>query len=327
MADVGWLAEQARQIHDVFSSLFFIILTTLLLLGVFVEYFKWPLGEAPAFTQLVGRAFIAVFLLHTYPEVSNAIADCIDGLAQKLGDLNQFNLVLAQMGQKLHEFTYSWVSVKEIIIWVLSFLTFFLLYISVHAVNAFALYTWTILYVTAPFLIVLFVLPSTSQVTKSLYKSLIEIALWKVVWSILATLLWSFALSKINHSEQQIPFVTVIFLNLILAGSILMTPTVVHALANGGFSALAGAAGGLVAGSTMMAPKMFATAALNKAKPLAAGVTAGTSKIQSLMSAKTQVKPSQSNKMSAPPKWHKDVPFPTEPPPYMKSRLEKEKSK
>jgi hypothetical protein len=326
MADVGWLAEQARHIHQIFTSMFYIFLTTLLLLGIFIEYFKWPLGEMPGFAHFIGRALIAVILLHTYPDVSNLIADIVDGLSQKLGDLNQFNLVLAQMGEKLDHLTWSWVSVKDIVIWLLSFVTFFLLYISVHAVNAFSLFTWTVLYVLAPFLIVLYVLPSTSHITKALYKSLIEVGSWKVIWAVLATLLWSFALSKINHPQEKINFITVIFLNLILAGSVLLTPLVVHAIAGGGFAGLAAQSGGLVAGATMTAPMQFAKSAYNKTKPVRQGVGASYSALTGLAASKKAPSTPKTRSLN-PPKWHKEVPFPTEPPEFLKSKLEREKSK
>ena len=218
MNNVSWLASQAHQVHEIFYGLFYALVTVLLLLGVFVEYFKWPLGGVPTFSVLVGRVFIAAFLLHSYAEVSNVIADFSDALSTRLGDLNQLSLVLSKMGDKLGQFSMSWLSVKDTVVQIISFLTFFLLYLCVHAIQAFMLYTWTILYVFSPLLIALYVLPSTSGATRALYRSLIEVSCWKIVLSVLATLLWSFALSGINEGSQNIPFVTVIFLNLILAG-------------------------------------------------------------------------------------------------------------
>lgn len=254
MSNISWLSAQAHQIHDIFQAAFYALVTCFLLIGVFIEYFRWPLGGVPAFGVLVGRALVASLLLHSYSEVSNLFADLVDGLATQLGDLNQLNVVTAKMGEKLGHFSVSWLSVKETFIQVISFVTFFLLYFSVHAIQAFMLYVWTLLYVFSPLLIAFYVLPSTSGATKMLYRSLIEVSLWKVVISVLATLLWSFALSTINQEDKQVPFMTVIFLNLILAGSLLMVPSVVHALAGAGFSGLAQSAGGLVGGMTMGAP-------------------------------------------------------------------------
>lgn len=308
--DVTWLAAQAHQVHDIFYGVFYALVTVFLCLGIFIEYFKWPLGQMPAFSGLVGRVLIAAILLHSYTEVSNTLGDVVDSLCRQLGDLNQLNVVLSKMTDKLGEMHASWVSFKETVIWIISFVTFFLLYIAVHAVNAFLLYTWTLLYVFSPLLIALYVLPSTAGATKALYRSLIEVSCWKIVWSVLSTLLWSLALSDINKDGHNIPFVTVIFLNLILAGSLLMTPMVVHALAGSGFAGLAQAAGGIVAGATMAAPFSAVASAVSKGKrtyqrasAVREKISSGASKVQQRFFPKTMPRPAPKvtpNKSRAP---------------------------
>ncbi len=271
-ADLSWLAEQAKVVHGVFFSYFFSFVTIFLIVGVIVDYFKLPLGGTPGFAVLLGRALVACVLLYAYPEISNAFADVVDAVTNQLGGLNDFNLVLEKMGEKLKDLTWSWMSFKESIIGVLSYLSFFLLYISVYAIQAFMIFAWTLLFVFSPILISLFVLPATAGATRSLFVSLFEVGMWKVVWSVLATLLWSFALSEIN-SGAEINFLTAIFLNLILAGSLLLTPIVVSALAGKGISSLATAAGGIVAGATMSGPIAFANAAKAKVSSSYRGVT------------------------------------------------------
>ena len=254
MGDLSWLAQEARQVHAVFESLFYGLVTTLLLLGLVSEYFKWPLGGVPSFGPLIGRVLIAAFLLHTYTDVTNLFAEFTDGLAIKLGDLNKIKMVLDRMGEKLGDLTWSWVSVKDSVTLLLSFVTFFVLYFSVHVANAFILYTWTLLYVFSPLLIALFVIPATSGATKALYRSIIEVSAWKVVWSVLATLVWSAALSEINKPANEVSFLTAICFNLILAGSLLLTPVVVHSLAGAGLSSVARTIGGIAVGATMITP-------------------------------------------------------------------------
>ena len=254
MADLTWLANEAKNIHAIFQSLFYALVIVFLLLGVLIEYFKWPLGAVPSFGPLVGRVLIAAVLLHTYPDVSNLIADVTDGIAQKIGDLNEFKLVLARMGEKFHEFTWSWVSVKESITMALSFVMFFILYFSVYIADAFLVYTWTLLFVFSPVLIALYVLPQTSSATKGLYRSLFEVGCWKIVWSVLATLLWSAALSDINKPGADIHFIAVVCYSLILSGSILLTPLVVHSLAGKGLASMSSTVGAVAVGSAVVSP-------------------------------------------------------------------------
>lgn len=254
MTDISWLATEAQKVHGIFQGAFYVMISMLLVLGVVLEYFKMPLGQLPSFSQLVGRALIAAVLLHSYPTITNAIADVSDAVSSQLGDLNNYQLVLDRMGDKLGELTWSWVSVKESIILLISFLTFFLLYFSLHIAQAFYLYTWTLLYVFSPILTALFVLPVTAPATSALFRSLVEVASWKIVWAVIATLLWSSALSDMNKPGTDVSFLTAISFNIILAGSLLLTPFVVHALAGSGLGAMTRNVGAVAIGGLAFSP-------------------------------------------------------------------------
>lgn len=272
MADMTWLSQQAQQIHGVFEGIFYVLVLTLFCIGILMEYFKWPLGGMPAFPSLVGRALVAAIMLHSLPEVMNAIADITDALTKQLGDFNQLLSVFHALSGKIKDFSWSWVSIKESITWVLSFLGFYLLYVSYFIAEAFVLYSWSLLYIFSPLLIALFVLPSTAGATKALYQSLIEVSCWKVVWAVLATLLWSTALSEINKPAQDINFITVMSYSLLLAGSVLGTPFIVHALAGAGMGSLAKTVGGIAVGGAMITPRKVAgKAATAGSKAIGAG--------------------------------------------------------
>ena len=258
MLDLSWISKEALQIHAYFESLFYVVVTLFLLLGVLINYFRLPLGEVPSVGPLVGRIFIAAILLHLYPEISSLLADLTDGIAKHLGDFNQFQLVLNRMGERLHEFSWSWISVKGSLLMAFSFLTFFLLYFTVHVAQAFLLYTWTLLYIFSPILIALYALPQTSIATTALFRSLIEAGLWKIVWAVLATLLWSTGVSDI---AQHANVLSAICFNIILAGSLVLTPFVVHSLAGMGVAGMTRTVGTLaVGGVTTITPARVVSA-------------------------------------------------------------------
>ena len=254
MVDLSWLSHEAKSIHDLFTSWFYAFAVVLLLLGIVIEYFKIPLGGTPAFSQLVGRVFVAAILLHSYPEVSNTIASVMDALAHRLGDFNQIKTVLSRMGDKLCELKFNWMGVKNVIILALSFLSFFLLYVSVYIADAVIAYAWVLLYVFSPLLIALFILPSTAGATAVLYRTLFEIGAWKIVWSVLATLVWSSAMSGVNSPTTGLNFLSAISLNLLLAASMLLTPFIVNALAGAGFGSVMGSVSGITTGSRAFNP-------------------------------------------------------------------------
>ncbi|MBL7555111.1 MAG: hypothetical protein JNM24_04750 [Bdellovibrionaceae bacterium] len=255
----AWLAQEAKTIHYIFANMFYIVVATLLMLGVLLEYFKLPLGGIPQAPILVGRAIIACLILAALPEIMNTLSDITDAVSAEIGDLNNFKLVLSRMGDKLGELSWSWVSFKESVILLISFLTFFVLYITVHLADSLYLYTWMLLYIMAPILIALFVLPATASATKGLFRSLFEVCSWKIMWSVLSALLWSFALSDINKPETEVSFLSVIVLNLMLAFSILMTPMISRLLFNAGIANAAAQMGGMILRAATLTPTQLLT--------------------------------------------------------------------
>lgn len=264
--DMTWLASEAKQIHGLFLNLFYSIILTLLLMGVVINYFKMPLGQVPEALTLVGRAAVAALLLAALPEIMNSLADVTDQLAAEVGKLNNFKLVLGRLGEKIGNFTWSWVSVKDSVLLLISYVTFFLLYISVYMADTLFLFTWTLLYIFSPILIAAFVLPSTSSATKGLFQALIEVSCWKVTWSVFAALLWSFALGEVNKSEYDIDFFTAILLNILLAFSVVVTPFLVGKLLRGGFHSGAAVLGSVVMSAFAMTPNGITGIAYEKAE-------------------------------------------------------------
>lgn len=268
-----WLANEAKQLHFIFASFFNSMVLTMIVGGVVVSFFKMPLGQVPEFLTLVGRAIIASFILAAFPEILNFMADLTDNLAATIGNLNNFKLVLSRLGEKIGQFTWSWVSVKDSVLLIISYLTFFLLYVSVYVADAVYLLVWTLLYIFSPILIAAFTLPSLASATKGLFMSLVEVCLWKVLWSCLAALLWSFALSEINKPEYDVDFLTAILLNLLLAFSVLLTPMLVRSFLSGKLTQAAQNMGGMILGAAALTPtgilansKALGVAAVSKMK-------------------------------------------------------------
>lgn len=265
MMDFAWLAQEARSVHLIFEGLFFAVVTLLLVVGVFIEYFKFPIGGVPSFVPLLGRAFVATIMLVSFPQFLNIIGDLTDALASRIGELNEFKLVLAKMGDQLDKLTWSWTSVKRMTIVLISFLAFFVLYISVYISEAIYFYSWTLLYIFSPVCFALYVLPQTESAAKGLYKSIMKVASWKIIWAVLATLLWSAALADLDKLGETTGFLTVILFNLMLAASLLLTPLISNMIFSGGFAMAAGKVGGVATGAAMFgAAKLMATTPMKK---------------------------------------------------------------
>ena len=68
MLDFGWLATEAKTIYLLFGNLFYAMISFLLITGVLLEFFKFPIGGLPSFGPLVGRCFIAAIMFISFPE-------------------------------------------------------------------------------------------------------------------------------------------------------------------------------------------------------------------------------------------------------------------
>lgn len=243
MSDFTWLAAEAKQIHSVFYGMFYPMVAAFLLIGVVLEYFKLSLGGMPSFATLVGRALVATLLLIAFPEILNILGGFTDALASEIGSLNKFELVLSRMGQQLDKYSWSWTSVKTMVLVTISFLTFFLLYISVYLTEAMYIFTWTLLYIFSPVLIAFYVLPTTSGLTRNLFKSLMVVASWKVTWCVLAAILWSSALVDLDKLSSEANFFTICLFNIMLAVSLLFSPFIVNSFLSQGLDGASTRAG------------------------------------------------------------------------------------
>ncbi len=237
--DLHWISSEAKTIHTVFATSFYSIITCLLVLGIVLNYFKMPIGHVPESLTLVGRSLVAALILAAFPEIMNALADFTDHIAHDIGRFNNIYTCLGRLGDKVGKLTWSWVSIKDSTLLILSYLSFAVLWVTVYLIDAIYVFTWALLYILSPLLIAAFVLPSTAIATKGLFRSLFEVCCWKVMWSVFATLLWSFALSEINKPGYDVDFVTAIIINLLLMLSLVSTPAIVSKLLNGGVHALA----------------------------------------------------------------------------------------
>jgi hypothetical protein len=257
--DVSWLATEAKTLHQVFASLFYVMTLTTLSLAVILEYFKLPLGGTPQFVTLIGRVFIASILFVATPEIMNMLATFTDAVTTEIGGFNNYKLVLDRMGDKVSELSWSWVSIKDSILLVISFLTFFVLYLVVYFSDAMFMFVWLLLYIMSPILIALYILPVTASATMKLYKSLVEVCVWKILWCVLSALLWSFAVSDINKPEAEINFLTAIILNIMLAYSVAMTPKITASFLGAGISEVASNFGGMLQNAAALTPHGMVT--------------------------------------------------------------------
>jgi hypothetical protein len=96
---------------------------------------------------------------------------------------------------------------------------------------AFQHFYWFLLVALGPFLILGLLFDSSTGITKGLFKNMLQVASWPIIWSILSAFLKAMPFASAYSGAGG--FVTIITLNLIIAVALLLSPFLVSQLCEG----------------------------------------------------------------------------------------------
>lgn len=113
--------------------------------------------------------------------------------------------------------------------------------------------------ITSPLLLLFNIFGATAQITTNLFRGMIEVACWKIVWAILGAMLASLSFGKIYLMEGS--YVTVIVMNFVIAVAMLATPMVVKSLMGSGFQSMSSTIGPAAIATMVAAPARAVMAA------------------------------------------------------------------
>ncbi|MBY0315636.1 MAG: hypothetical protein K2Q26_08960 [Bdellovibrionales bacterium] len=160
-----------------------------------------------------------------------------DGILNRIDQKNSFGDVLSQLGPLPDNKSDSWFSLREHALYFMSLFAYMIAYLGFFMAEALTHFVWTVLYVISPLMILAYIPKTTSHVTGNLYRGLIQVILWKVLWTILGVLLLNLAKeAKYTGFED---YLQSIVLNLCIGFSMLFIPLASKSLVNDGFSSVA----------------------------------------------------------------------------------------
>jgi hypothetical protein len=117
---------------------------------------------------------------------------------------------------------------------IMSFLvtiSFVILVVARFFLLAFQHFYWMLLVVLGPFLILGVLFDASSGITKGLFKNMLQVASWPIIWAILSAFLKALPFATGYSLESGL--ITVITLNLIIAVALLFSPFIVSQLCEG----------------------------------------------------------------------------------------------
>ena len=213
--------------------MYWVLLVPLVVLLLVLEILK---DENPNLRDLFRRVILSILLLYTFDWTLDAIATIGDAVTEKINGLEKLSEVLASRGPN-YSGNDSWFNLRENVIYVFSLMAYMVAYLGFFVANALTHFVWTILYVYSPLMILMFVSPRTSYVTASLYKGLIQVVLWKILWSILGVLLLKLAMQPDVSGTED--YLMSMILNLCIGVCMLFIPIATKSLINDGMSGAA----------------------------------------------------------------------------------------
>jgi len=255
------LGSLMKDLHLEFIRIYYLMLPVFFALAVAVAWFKSPQG-GPEFLDILKRAVISSLLLAAFPEISKAILFVAEGVTERIDQMSGIDMVIKMAQEKSETYSMSVTSAllqfNDLLIATLSFLSYLLLYIARYLMIAMYHFFWAFFIVSAPLLLLFNLFSGTAQITTNLFKGMIEVASWKIVWAILGAMLT--ALSFGNAYQTEGNYLTLIVMNFVIAIAMLMTPMIVRSLVGSGLQSMSSALGPMAVAAMTGSPAKAAQA-------------------------------------------------------------------
>jgi hypothetical protein len=281
------LGSLVTNMHAQLSHLFYLMLPVAMGLSVAIGYLKS--GEQ-SFPDILKRAIVASILLVSFPEVSTTILDICDGIASKIDNMKGLDTFLQMAQEKSQSYATAknvlLLKFDDIFIAVLSFGSFILLLIARYITIALYYFYWVLLSILSPLLILCYVFPSTARITANLYRGLIEVAAWKILWAVMSAMLASLSFGNVYQTQGS--YITLTVMNFVIAIALLFTPLIVKSLIGEGVQATAQTIGTTAAVAMVALPARIATVHQVTKQILSDSKNYAVNKIQSFRSANNQ---------------------------------------
>lgn len=261
------LGSLVRDLHQMLSSLFYVALPVAIALSVCIGFLK---GETPSYVDILRRALVASILLISFPEVSGWILDICDGIANKIDTMSGLDAVMKMAQEKANSYAGAQnvllLKFNDLFIAVLSFASYIILYVARYLTIALYYFFWVMLSVLSPIMILCYMFPSTAGITKGLYRGLIEVASWKIIWAIQSAMLASLSVGNIYKTEGS--YITLTVLNFVIAIGLLCTPMLVKSIVGDGLQSASTAMGTAATAALIALPARAAKASVTSREVL-----------------------------------------------------------
>ena len=270
------LLPVAQEIYYHTSHLSWQMLLPLFLLSVAFGY-TTDLGVSGAVIIRLKRLVLVAILLVAFPTIAEFSQILGVEVARSIDDMTGIDMVLDAASKRAESYSFDLEGLlnlgSDLLIGTLVIISFVILIVARFFLLAFQHFYWFLLVALGPFLILGTLFESSSGITRGLFKSMLQVACWPVIWSVLSAFLKALPFASAYAIEANL--ITIVTLNLIIAVALLFSPFIVSQLADGvSLSVGDTLRSGVLRTVAMTNPKMIAMSTATKTMSRATGAYA-----------------------------------------------------
>jgi len=228
------LLPVARTLYEHTSNLSWQMLLPLFLLSIAISY-STDLGLTGAIIVRLKRLVLVALLLVAFPMIAEFCQVIGVEIAKSIDDMTGIDMVLDAASKRADAYTFDIQGLlnlgSDLIMGSLVLISFLILVVARFFLLAFQHFYWMLLVVLGPFMILGMLFDSSMGITKGLFKNMIQISAWPIIWSILSAFLKALPFASAYSLEGGL--ITIITLNLIIAIALLFSPFIVSQLCEG----------------------------------------------------------------------------------------------
>lgn len=228
------LIPVARKLYDHTSQLSWEMLLPLFLLSIVFSYSS-DFGLTGSILLRLKRLVLVALLLVSFPMIAEFCQILGTEIARSIDDMTGIDMVLEAASKRAEGYSLNLQTLLNLggdfVLGMLTICSFLILTLARFLLLAFQHFYWLLLVALGPFLILGALFDASTGITMGLFKNMIQVSCWPIVWSVLSAFLK--ALPFATAYENLGSLVTVITLNLILAVALLFSPFLVSQLCEG----------------------------------------------------------------------------------------------
>lgn len=228
------LLPVARKIYEHINTLSWQMLLPLFLVSVLMSY-STDLGFTGSILVRLKRLVLVALLLVAFPTIAEFSQILGVELARSIDNMGGIDQALDAAGKKAGTISIDLQTIltfsSDILLNILVHLSFIILVVARFFLLAFQHFYWFMLVSLGPFLILGALFDSASGMMKNLFKNMLQVSAWPILWSILSAFLKALPFVQAYNGPGSL--ITVITLNLIIAVALLFSPFLVGQLCEG----------------------------------------------------------------------------------------------